>query len=55
VAGCLGAVEVVKLLTGLGEPLAGTRLAMDLGTMEFRRLKAGRREDCPVCGEEKTR
>ena len=48
-AGCLGAVEVVKLLTGLGEPLAGTRLVMDLGTMEFRRLKAPRRVDCPVC------
>lgn len=49
-AGCLGAVEVVKLLTGLGEPLAGTRLVMDLGTMQFRRLKAPRRADCPVCG-----
>ena len=50
-AGCLGAVEVVKLLTGLGEPLAGVRLVMDLGTMEFRRLKLARRADCPVCGE----
>jgi molybdopterin/thiamine biosynthesis adenylyltransferase len=49
-AGCLGAVEVVKLLTGLGEPLAGTRLVMDLGTMEFRRLKTAQRADCPVCG-----
>ena len=54
VAGCLGAVEVVKLLTGLGEPLADTRLVMDLGTMEFRRLKTGRRVDCPVCGDGKT-
>jgi len=50
VAGCLGAVEVIKLLTGLGEPLAGTRLVMDLGTMQFRRLKTARRADCPVCG-----
>ena len=49
-AGCLGAVEVVKLLTGLGEPLADTRLVMDLGTMQFRRLKLARRADCPVCG-----
>ena len=48
-AGCLGAVEVVKLLTGLGEPLADTRLVMDLGTMEFRRLKCAPRADCPVC------
>jgi molybdopterin/thiamine biosynthesis adenylyltransferase len=53
-AGCLGAVEVVKLLTGLGEPLAGVRLVMDLGTMEFRRLKLARRTDCPVCGDSGT-
>jgi bacteriocin biosynthesis cyclodehydratase domain-containing protein len=50
-AGCLGAVEVVKLLTGLGEPLADVRLVMDLGTMEFRRFKLARRPDCPVCGD----
>ena len=49
--GCLGAVEVVKLITGLGEPLAGTLLTMDLGSMQFRRLKVARRGDCPVCGD----
>jgi molybdopterin/thiamine biosynthesis adenylyltransferase len=49
--GCLGAVEVIKLLTGLGQPLAGTLLTMDLGSMEFRRLKIARRRDCPVCAE----
>jgi molybdopterin/thiamine biosynthesis adenylyltransferase len=48
--GCLGAVEVVKLITGIGEPLAGTLLVMDLGSMQFRRLKIARRADCPVCG-----
>jgi molybdopterin/thiamine biosynthesis adenylyltransferase len=48
--GCLGAIEVVKLLTGIGEPLAGTLLVMDLGSMQFRRLKVARREDCRVCG-----
>ncbi|MFM8471605.1 MAG: HesA/MoeB/ThiF family protein [Limisphaerales bacterium] len=51
VAGSLGAVEVVKLLTGLGEPLAGTRLVMDLGTMQFRRLKIAWPPACPVCGQ----
>jgi molybdopterin/thiamine biosynthesis adenylyltransferase len=49
-AGCLGAVEVVKLLTGLGTPLAGTMLQMDLATMQFRRLKLARRAGCRVCG-----
>ena len=47
--GCLAAVEVVKVLTGMGRPLAGILLSMDLGTMEFRRLKIARRKDCPVC------
>ena len=49
--GCMAAVEVVKVLTGLGEPLAGVLLAMDLGTMQFRRLKIARALDCPECAE----
>jgi molybdopterin/thiamine biosynthesis adenylyltransferase len=49
-AACLGAVETVKVITGLGAPLAGTLLTMDLGTMHFRRHRIRRRPDCPVCG-----
>jgi molybdopterin/thiamine biosynthesis adenylyltransferase len=48
--GCLAAMEVIKLLTGLGKPLTGTLLTTDLGTMRFHRLKIDRRNDCPVCG-----
>jgi molybdopterin/thiamine biosynthesis adenylyltransferase len=48
-AGCIGAAEVIKLITGLGKPLAGRLLVMDLATMEFRKLKTARRKDCPVC------
>jgi molybdopterin/thiamine biosynthesis adenylyltransferase len=48
--GCLGAMEAIKVLSGLGELLTGTLLTMDLRTMEFRRLKIKRRPDCPVCG-----
>ncbi len=47
--GCVGAVEVIKLLTGIGDPLAGVMLVMDLRTMNFRRVKTARRPDCPVC------
>jgi molybdopterin/thiamine biosynthesis adenylyltransferase len=47
--GCLGAVEVIKLITGVGEPLAGVLLAMDLGSMQFRRLRITRDADCPIC------
>jgi molybdopterin/thiamine biosynthesis adenylyltransferase len=47
---CLGAMEVIKLITGIGEPLAGEMIAMDLGAMRFRRMAFPRRSDCPVCG-----
>jgi molybdopterin/thiamine biosynthesis adenylyltransferase len=47
---CLGAVEVIKLITGIGTPLAGTLLTMDLGSMEFRRRRIHRRRNCSVCG-----
>jgi len=49
--GCLGAVEVVKLITDLGKPLAGTLLTMDLSSMRFHRLAIPRLPHCEVCGE----
>lgn len=49
-AACIGATEVIKLITGIGEPLAGEMLAMDLAAMKFRRVSLPRRKDCPVCG-----
>jgi molybdopterin/thiamine biosynthesis adenylyltransferase len=49
-AGCVGAVEVIKLIVGIGEPLAGTLLTMDLGSMRFRRHRIARRDGCPECG-----
>jgi molybdopterin/thiamine biosynthesis adenylyltransferase len=51
VAGCIGAVEVVKLLTGIGKPLAGVQLVMSLDTFHVRQLKLIRRPNCPVCSE----
>jgi len=47
---CLGAMEAIKVLSGLGEPLAGTLLTCDLRDMSFRRRRLLKREDCPVCG-----
>ena len=48
--GCLGAMEVIKLLTGLGQPLLGRLLACDLRAMSFRTVKTTRRPDCRACG-----
>jgi adenylyltransferase/sulfurtransferase len=43
-------MEVIKLITGIGEPLAGEMLCMDLARGSFRRVKLPRRPDCLVCG-----
>ncbi len=48
--GCLGAMEAIKVLAGLGEPLAGQMLLFDLRDMTFRKGTLHRRPDCPVCG-----
>src|SRR5262249_36153996 len=37
-AGSLGAMEAIKILAGLGEPLAGHMLLGDLNEMTFRRV-----------------
>jgi molybdopterin/thiamine biosynthesis adenylyltransferase len=48
--GCLGAMEAIKLLAGLGEPLLGKMLLGDLRDMTFRRVAVRRNPRCPVCG-----
>ncbi|MCA9079115.1 MAG: HesA/MoeB/ThiF family protein [Planctomycetaceae bacterium] len=50
VVASLAAVEVIKLVTGLGEPLRNIMLHANLRTMEFRRLPIARNLECPVCG-----
>jgi molybdopterin-synthase adenylyltransferase len=48
--GCLAAMEVIKVLTGLGQPLLGELLVGDLRTMTFRKMPIKRDPHCPVCG-----
>jgi len=48
--GCLGAMEAIKVLAGLGEPLLGKLLTCDLRTMTFRKVNTKKLPDCPVCG-----
>jgi molybdopterin-synthase adenylyltransferase len=47
---CMGAMEVVKIISGVGTPLYGKLLAYDLGDMSFRRLHVKRDPACAVCG-----
>jgi molybdopterin/thiamine biosynthesis adenylyltransferase len=49
-AACIGAMEVIKLLTGIGTTLQGELLSMNLETMQFRKVRLPKREDCAVCG-----
>ena len=48
--GCLGAMEAIKLLTGIGEPLADRLLTFDLREIAFRTVQLKRRAGCTVCG-----
>ena len=49
VAGTLGAMEAIKVLSGLGEPLAGRLLGGDLRSMELRTVRLRRDPACPEC------
>ena len=49
--GCMAAMEVIKLITGVGETLSGCMLAMDLSMMKFTRRTIHRNPNCEVCNE----
>ncbi|HWJ24517.1 MAG TPA: molybdopterin-synthase adenylyltransferase MoeB [Gemmatimonadaceae bacterium] len=48
--GMIQATETVKLLLGLGEPLAGRLLLVDALRMSFRTIQLRKDPQCPACG-----
>jgi molybdopterin-synthase adenylyltransferase len=50
VVGSLQALEALKLLAGLAEPLLDAFLQIDLHDHTFLRVSTSRRADCPDCG-----
>ena len=48
--GCLAAMEAIKVLAGLGNPLLSRILTCDLRQMSFRIVKTSLDPLCPVCG-----
>ncbi len=48
---CLAALEAIKLITGLGEPLLGQLLTMDLARAEFAKRRPYHDPNCPTCGQ----
>ena len=54
VVGTMQAIEAIKLVTGIGETLAGRLLLFDALRMEMRTLKLQKNPRCAVCGESPT-
>jgi molybdopterin/thiamine biosynthesis adenylyltransferase/rhodanese-related sulfurtransferase len=54
IIGMLQAIETIKLIVGIGEPLIGRLLHFDALKVQFRELKLRRDAQCPVCGDSPT-
>ena len=54
IIGMLQAIEAIKLIVGIGEPLVGRLLHFDALKVKFRELNLRRDPECPVCGENPT-
>jgi len=52
IIGTMQAMETIKLLTGIGEPLKDKLMVCDFRDMYFATIDVFRRPDCPVCGRE---
>jgi len=52
--GVIQATEVIKLILGAGDSLAGRLLLIDALGMKFRELKLRKNPDCPACGTHRT-
>ena len=51
IVGSIQAIEAVKILLDLGDPLVGRLLAYDALEETFRTFKLRRDPACPACGE----
>lgn len=50
IIGTIQATETIKVLAGIGEPLDGRVLVLDVLNMEWRTIRLRRDPACPVCG-----
>ena len=54
VIGTMQATEVLKIITGVGQPLYNRLVQFDAEELRFHEVKAPRNPKCPVCGEQPT-
>ena len=54
IIGVMQAIEAIKLIVGIGEPLSGRLVHFDALKMKFREFKIRKDPSCPVCSENPT-
>ena len=54
IIGSIQAIETIKLILGVGEPLIGRLVLFDALKLQFRELRLEKDPDCPVCGRHPT-
>ena len=54
IVGSIQAIETIKLILDIGEPMVNRLLIFDALTMEFRMVKIRRDPKCPLCGDNPT-
>jgi molybdopterin/thiamine biosynthesis adenylyltransferase/rhodanese-related sulfurtransferase len=54
IVGSIQAMETIKLILGIGEPLIGRLLLFDALAMHFRELRLRKNPACPICGDHRT-
>ena len=51
IVGAVQAMEAIKVVAGMGQPLTGKILLLDAMSMSWREMKLGKQPGCPVCGQ----
>jgi molybdopterin/thiamine biosynthesis adenylyltransferase/rhodanese-related sulfurtransferase len=54
IMGSIQAIESMKLMVGIGDPLFGRLLVFNATDMTFNELRFKKNPDCPVCGQQPT-
>jgi sulfur-carrier protein adenylyltransferase/sulfurtransferase len=54
IIGVLQAIEAIKLIIGLGDPLIGRLVSFDALKLRFREFKIRKDPKCPICGDHPT-
>jgi sulfur-carrier protein adenylyltransferase/sulfurtransferase len=54
IIGVMQAIEAIKLIIGIGEPLIGRLVSFDALKMRYKEFKIRRDPNCPICGDHPT-